>query len=42
MCGVLEQKLTAAGMFDVLSEVCRYMPTAAYLEVAGIPDPMTY
>lgn len=39
---VLEQKLVVAELVELFSEVCRYMPTAARLEVTGIPDPMTY
>lgn len=39
---ILERKLGAAGLADLFSEVCRYMPTAARLAVTGIPDPMTY
>ncbi|WP_210650311.1 ribonuclease D [Nocardioides sp. SYSU D00065] len=42
LLNTLTQKLAAAGLTKDYWDVCRYMPVGARLEVAGIPNPLTY
>jgi ribonuclease D len=42
LLSILTQELGAAGLAQDYWDVCRYMPVGARLEVAGIPNPLTY
>jgi ribonuclease D len=42
LLAVLEHDLDVAGLSAAYSEVCRYMPVAAELEVRRIPNPLDY
>jgi ribonuclease D len=42
LLGALLTELTAFGLLDDFWNVCRYMPLDARLEVAGVPNPLTY
>lgn len=39
---LLAERLNAAGLSDLYSQVCAYLPVDAHLEVAGYPNPLTY
>lgn len=39
---VLHKQLESRGLVSLYGRVCNYMPVDAHLEVAGVPDPLTY
>ena len=39
---LLVERLEAAGLSELYSQVCAYLPVDAHLEVDGYPDPLRY